>query len=150
MAAQGVTDDITHNDALIAEIREKSELAKKSLTNITQATIILSVIQIQFFELLRTSISSFFDCRRLKMCKKSLTSCFRGRLAVRHVLDAQQGRWQLKYHPKNEASARFWNRVIGEYTGGNYELAEAYPNPECDYDDGSKACMIFLNNCSQL
>lgn len=40
---QGVTDDISCDDALIAEIREKSELAKKSLTNITQATIILSV-----------------------------------------------------------------------------------------------------------
>ena len=43
LAAQGVTEDISHDDALIAEIREKSELAKKSLTNITQATIILSV-----------------------------------------------------------------------------------------------------------
>lgn len=40
---QGVTEDIPNNASLIAEIRDKSELAKKSLTNITQATIILTV-----------------------------------------------------------------------------------------------------------
>ena len=43
LKAQGVTRDISEDDALVAEIREKSELAKKSLTNITQATIVLTV-----------------------------------------------------------------------------------------------------------
>lgn len=40
---QGLTEDISTDDALIAEIREKSELAKKSLSNINQATIILTI-----------------------------------------------------------------------------------------------------------
>lgn len=40
---QGLTDDISLDDAIVAEIREKSELAKKSLSNIAQANIILTI-----------------------------------------------------------------------------------------------------------
>ncbi len=40
---QGVERDIRTDDALVAEIREKSEIAKKSLTTVAQATIMLSV-----------------------------------------------------------------------------------------------------------
>ena len=40
---QGAGRDLSLDDALVAEIREKSELAKKSLSTVTQANIILSV-----------------------------------------------------------------------------------------------------------
>lgn len=40
---QGAGSDLSFRDALVAEIREKAELAKKSLSTVTQANIILSV-----------------------------------------------------------------------------------------------------------
>lgn len=40
---QGITRDVRTDDLLIAEIREKSEIAKKSLTTVAQATIMLSI-----------------------------------------------------------------------------------------------------------
>ena len=40
---QGITRDIRTDDALVAEIREKSEIAKKSLTTVAQATIMVTV-----------------------------------------------------------------------------------------------------------
>ncbi len=48
LKAQGLTTDISTDETIIAEIREKSELAKKSLSNITQATIILTIRGRQF------------------------------------------------------------------------------------------------------
>lgn len=43
LESQGAGSDLSLDDALVAEIREKSELAKKSLSTVTQANIILSV-----------------------------------------------------------------------------------------------------------
>lgn len=60
------------------------------------------------------------------------------------VFDMFKGKWQLKRHPKNIASVYFWNKVISEYTKGEYRLVEGYPNSE--YDDGSLADMVFFNN----
>ena len=40
---QGIERDVRTDDALVAEIREKSEIAKKSLTTVAQATIMLTV-----------------------------------------------------------------------------------------------------------
>ena len=39
----GITRDIRNDDELIAEIREKSEIAKKSLSTVKQATIVLTI-----------------------------------------------------------------------------------------------------------
>lgn len=69
-----------------------------------------------------------------------------GREAVRKILDLHHGRWQLKRHPHNMASVYFWNRVISEYTEGNYKLVEKYPDHEVDYDDGSPADVFFFEN----
>ena len=41
--AQGIDRDVRTDDELVAEIREKSEIAKKSLTTVAQATIMLTV-----------------------------------------------------------------------------------------------------------
>lgn len=86
-------------------------------------------------------LSEFFVMHKYRRCGV-------GRMAARYAFDQQHGRWQLKYHPKNAVSARFWNSVVAEYTGGQYELVQDYPLPQCDYDDGSKACMIFFDNTS--
>ncbi len=40
---QGITRDVRTDDELVAEIREKSEIAKKSLTTVAQATIMLTI-----------------------------------------------------------------------------------------------------------
>ena len=40
---EGAGSNLSFNDSLVAEVREKSELAKKSLSTVTQANIILSV-----------------------------------------------------------------------------------------------------------
>lgn len=67
-----------------------------------------------------------------------------GKQAFFKVLDIHKGRWQLKRHPANLASVHFWNRVISEYTNGNYELDEAYPRTE--YDDGILGDVFFFNS----
>lgn len=67
-----------------------------------------------------------------------------GKQAFFKVLDIHKGRWQLKRHPANLVSVHFWNRVISEYTNGNYELDEAYPRTE--YDDGTLGDVFFFNS----
>jgi predicted acetyltransferase len=51
------------------------------------------------------------------------------------IFDKFKGKWQLKRHPKNEASVKFWNKVISEYTEEKYELIKS--SPEAIYEDGT-------------
>jgi len=67
-----------------------------------------------------------------------------GRKALFMALDLHRGTWQLKRHPKNKDSVHFWNNAINEYTSGNFEMFEAYPNTE--YDDGTLADVFFFDN----
>lgn len=67
-----------------------------------------------------------------------------GKQAFFKVLDLHKGKWQLKRHPKNLSSVYFWNKVINEYTNGNYELVNSYPRTE--YDDGTLADVFFFNS----
>ena len=67
-----------------------------------------------------------------------------GKQAFFKVLDLHKGKWQLKRHPSNTASVRFWNNVINEYTNGQYELVESYPGTE--YDDGTLADVFFFES----
>ncbi len=67
-----------------------------------------------------------------------------GRQAFFEVLNLHKGRWQLKMHPANIASVHFWNRVIGEYTNGKFELIKSYPGTE--YDDGTPADVFFFES----
>lgn len=67
-----------------------------------------------------------------------------GRQAFFKVLGNYKGRWQLKLHPANTASVHFWNRVISDYTNGQYALVEAYP--QTDYNDGTPADVLFFNS----
>lgn len=67
-----------------------------------------------------------------------------GREALFQIFGRHKGRWQLKLHPKNTASVHFWNKVITEYTKGQYELIQAYPGTE--YEDGTLADVFFFKS----
>ena len=58
-----------------------------------------------------------------------------GKYAVEYVLNKFKGKWQLKYHPKNEISKIFWTKTISEYTNGKYELISN--NQKAKYEDGT-------------
>lgn len=67
-----------------------------------------------------------------------------GKYAAFQVFDMFRGKWQLKRHPKNIASVCFWDKIVSEYTNGNYRLVKAYPNTK--YDDGTLADVFFFVN----
>ena len=67
-----------------------------------------------------------------------------GKYAVKYILDKFNGRWQLKYHPKNEAAQKFWIKTIGEYTKEKYEIIEN--NPEAIYEDGTIGHILIFNS----
>ena len=69
-----------------------------------------------------------------------------GTAAAQMAFDLHRGAWELKYHPHNKPSSAFWNRVVGDYTGGAYELIRNYPDHSVDYDDGTPADVIFFTN----
>jgi len=58
-----------------------------------------------------------------------------GKYVVNCVFNNFKGKWQLKYHPKNEISKIFWTKTVSEYTNGKYELITNAP--ETKYEDGS-------------
>ena len=58
-----------------------------------------------------------------------------GKYVVDYVLNKFKGKWQLKYHPKNETSKIFWTKTISEYTNGKFELITN--NTETKYEDGT-------------
>ena len=43
-----------------------------------------------------------------------------GRKAAHFIFDQCPGQWEVGQMPLNEAARRFWQRTIGEYTGGNF------------------------------
>ena len=67
-----------------------------------------------------------------------------GKQAVMQILDKHKGRWQLRCHPKNISSVRFWDNVINEYTKGQYELIKSHPNTE--YADGKLSNVFFFDS----
>ena len=48
-----------------------------------------------------------------------------GRHAINKVLTMHKGKWQLKRDPRDKNSVPFWNKVIAEYTDGDFELLES-------------------------
>ena len=57
-----------------------------------------------------------------------------GTYAVNYVLNKHKGKWQIGYNPKNEIGKIFWNKVVNEYTNGEYELIKE--NVDQMYEDG--------------
>lgn len=58
-----------------------------------------------------------------------------GKSAAFQIFDLFPGKWQLKRHPKNTGSVHFWNKIIPEYTGGDFTYLPSHP--QAVYADGS-------------
>jgi predicted acetyltransferase len=58
-----------------------------------------------------------------------------GKYVVNKLFERHKGKWQIKYHPKNIPSEKFWTNIVNEYTKGKYEIIEN--NEETIYRDGT-------------
>jgi predicted acetyltransferase len=67
-----------------------------------------------------------------------------GQFVVNYLLDRHKGRWGLVYTPRNLPASNFWPKVIGEYTGGKYQLIENEPTEV--YDDGTLGTVILFES----
>jgi predicted acetyltransferase len=65
-----------------------------------------------------------------------------GKYAVNYILNKFKGKWQLKYHPKNIVSEKFWINVINNYTNGEYEVIKN--NINVKYKDGTIGNIIIF------
>jgi predicted acetyltransferase len=65
-----------------------------------------------------------------------------GRYVVNNILNKFKGKWQLKFHPKNEVSKNFWLKTIDEHTKGKYEIIKN--DPESIYDDGTIGYILIF------
>jgi predicted acetyltransferase len=65
-----------------------------------------------------------------------------GQYCVKHILDKYKGKWQIKFHSKNEISKKFWVRTIDEYTKGKYEIIK--DDPEMKYEDGEIRYIVLF------
>ena len=62
-----------------------------------------------------------------------------GTEVMRQLFQRHKGRWQLKYHPKNTASAAFWNRIAAAWDPGYETLRGAE-----DYEDGTPSVALCM------
>ena len=81
-------------------------------------------------------VSEFFVMHKYRRCGL-------GKWAAFQLFDRFQGTWQLKRHPGNLPSVAFWDRVVGEYTGGHFRLESM--GGEIAYPDGSPADVFFFD-----
>jgi len=58
-----------------------------------------------------------------------------GKYAVNYILNKFKGKWQLRFHPKNVTSEKFWMKTINEYTKGNFKIIDN--DPAALFPDGS-------------
>jgi predicted acetyltransferase len=65
-----------------------------------------------------------------------------GKYAVNYILNKFKGKWQLKYHPNNIVSEKFWISVINDYTEGEYEVIKN--NINAKYKDGTIGNIIIF------
>jgi predicted acetyltransferase len=59
------------------------------------------------------SVTEFFVMRKYR--RKGI-----GKLVAFQVFDKYPGKWEVIQHGHNLSSIRFWEKVIREYTGGNF------------------------------
>ena len=64
-----------------------------------------------------------------------------GRFLAHALFRRFPGKWELKLHPKNLASAAFWPAVVREAAGA-FETRENVPG--ADYDDGTPARFLLF------
>ncbi len=67
-----------------------------------------------------------------------------GRYFAHTLFDKHKGKWQTAMHCNNKKGIAFWNKVISDYTNGDYELIEH--NPKVLYPDGTLGHIIYFNS----
>ena len=67
------------------------------------------------------SVGEFFILRRYR--RQGI-----GRQVARYIFEKFRGKWEVREIEANQEARHFWEAVIGEYTGGQYE--EAITNDE--------------------
>jgi predicted acetyltransferase len=55
-----------------------------------------------------------------------------GKYAAKYIFDKIKGKWQLKIHPKNIISEKFWIKIIDEYTKGDYKIINNASEAICE------------------
>lgn len=81
------------------------------------------------------SLAEFFVMPKYRHCGV-------GRYFANAIFDRLPGSWEVGRHPGNIASVVFWDRVISDYTHGNYETVYAYPSHK--YADGTLGDILFF------
>lgn len=67
-----------------------------------------------------------------------------GRRLAAALFDAHRGKWEVAFQPKNVTSAKFWQKVVGDYTGGDYSVTAECPG--LHYYDGSCGTVLTFDN----
>ena len=62
-----------------------------------------------------------------------------GRKIARQIFDLFPGKWEVNQVPGNDISYVFWEKVIDEYTQGNYEKSVI------DTESGKRQSIVFSN-----
>jgi predicted acetyltransferase len=78
--------------------------------------------------------------------KPNYRRCGVGRFAVNKIFDMYKGKWQLTRDPRDKNSVPFWNKVIDEYTNGNFEVKESYPQLNFTYSGGVLGDVFFFES----
>jgi predicted acetyltransferase len=64
-----------------------------------------------------------------------------GEAAARHVFNLLPGKWQVAQISNNTPAQAFWRKIIGRYTGGNYQEVvledESWRGPVQIFDNGN-------------
>lgn len=67
-----------------------------------------------------------------------------GRQFAHFLFNIHKGKWQAAMHCNNKKGIAFWNKIICEYTNGDYEFKEN--NPNVLYPDGTYGHIIYFNS----
>ena len=63
-----------------------------------------------------------------------------GTYVMKQLFAQYKGVWQIKYHPKNQASEIFWQKIASEASGGKFRIVRGIE----DYYDGTPARVLVL------
>jgi predicted acetyltransferase len=67
-----------------------------------------------------------------------------GRYVANTIFDEFHGKWELKRHPHNLVSVKFWDKIVAEYTEGNFDIIRSCPG--IIYNDGTFADILSFEN----
>lgn len=66
-----------------------------------------------------------------------------GRYVATHLFERFGGAWEIGCHPNNLSSVRFWEKVVGDYTLGDYKVMLSCP--DLKYHDGTLGTVISFH-----